>query len=404
MIQIPIEIGDTILTGKFKNHKVVVKTIEKDENGLPTVNGKGILKVRIEKLMKPKETIKEELDYKDDIVKPMHLKKGDQYVSTQGAEDLLVQYLGRSADGFNYNFKWVGRPLNFTWSGRDVMRFLKFPISESKIIKEGGRPNIPIEVKVKKEDGRFHLYLKDGDDCVGSPQGYETKEMAEKGALNRGFKLTDIEDELPETVEVKDPSKAEPIKFDKPKEWVKEVKTLIKAMLILEQRKKKVLTEGNELDAEIEEYAKLSDQIDRMKSELAKIETRFKELDEKFRVLLETMSKELDVTSKTYIRAKNILITIKRHGYDRNNVSYKDAFEFIRKKVSPQLRKMMDEVLETSKTVTYIKSQLGVQYEASGWLSNLYNKVKNFFVNSIKSLRSSNKQANQSLDQLEQML
>jgi hypothetical protein len=40
-ITIPIEIGDTILTGKFKNHKVVVKEIGLDEHQLPTCNGKG---------------------------------------------------------------------------------------------------------------------------------------------------------------------------------------------------------------------------------------------------------------------------------------------------------------------------------------------------------------------------
>ena len=51
MINIPIEIGDTILVGRFKNKKIVVEKIGKDENGHPTVNGKGILKVRIKKLM-----------------------------------------------------------------------------------------------------------------------------------------------------------------------------------------------------------------------------------------------------------------------------------------------------------------------------------------------------------------
>lgn len=52
MIKLPIEIGDTILAGKFRNRRVEVKTIETDEWGHPTVNGKPILKVRIEKLMK----------------------------------------------------------------------------------------------------------------------------------------------------------------------------------------------------------------------------------------------------------------------------------------------------------------------------------------------------------------
>ena len=33
-INIPIKIGDTILTGRFKNKKAVVKSIDKDEHGM----------------------------------------------------------------------------------------------------------------------------------------------------------------------------------------------------------------------------------------------------------------------------------------------------------------------------------------------------------------------------------
>jgi uncharacterized protein YukE len=60
MIQIPIEIGDTILTGKFRNKKVTVKEIGKDEHGSPTVNGKTILKIRIAKLMNQEKDSKKE--------------------------------------------------------------------------------------------------------------------------------------------------------------------------------------------------------------------------------------------------------------------------------------------------------------------------------------------------------
>jgi hypothetical protein len=60
MIQIPIEIGDTILTGKFRNKKVTVKEIGIDPNGSPTVNGKTILKIRIAKLMNQGEKVKKE--------------------------------------------------------------------------------------------------------------------------------------------------------------------------------------------------------------------------------------------------------------------------------------------------------------------------------------------------------
>tara|TARA_B100000927_G_C16248077_1_gene382290 strand:- start:278 stop:457 length:180 start_codon:yes stop_codon:yes gene_type:complete len=48
---IPIEIGDTIMVGKFRNKPVKVKEIGIDELGQPTVNGNPILKFRIPKLM-----------------------------------------------------------------------------------------------------------------------------------------------------------------------------------------------------------------------------------------------------------------------------------------------------------------------------------------------------------------
>jgi GNAT superfamily N-acetyltransferase len=46
-ITLPVEIGDTILMGKFKNKKVVVKSIGKDEYGMPTINGKKVATFRL---------------------------------------------------------------------------------------------------------------------------------------------------------------------------------------------------------------------------------------------------------------------------------------------------------------------------------------------------------------------
>jgi len=50
VIDIPVEVGDTILMGKFKNKKVIVKDIEWDEEkGDLKINGKPSLKFRIQK-------------------------------------------------------------------------------------------------------------------------------------------------------------------------------------------------------------------------------------------------------------------------------------------------------------------------------------------------------------------
>ena len=50
-LTLDIGVGDVVLTGKFKNKRTVVKEIGKDEYGHPTVNGKSILKFKIEKLL-----------------------------------------------------------------------------------------------------------------------------------------------------------------------------------------------------------------------------------------------------------------------------------------------------------------------------------------------------------------
>jgi hypothetical protein len=50
-VSIDLQVGDTILTGRFKNKREIVKTIGVDKLGQPTVNGKPMLKFRIEKAM-----------------------------------------------------------------------------------------------------------------------------------------------------------------------------------------------------------------------------------------------------------------------------------------------------------------------------------------------------------------
>ena len=47
MINLDIKVGDVIMGGKFKNKKVVVKTIGKNDKGDITINGKPLLRFRI---------------------------------------------------------------------------------------------------------------------------------------------------------------------------------------------------------------------------------------------------------------------------------------------------------------------------------------------------------------------
>jgi hypothetical protein len=57
-IKVPIEIGDTVLGGRFKNKKTVVKKIGKNKKGDITINDKPLLKYRI-----VKESLEEDINY-----------------------------------------------------------------------------------------------------------------------------------------------------------------------------------------------------------------------------------------------------------------------------------------------------------------------------------------------------
>lgn len=46
-IVLDVNIGDVLLMGKFKNKKVIVKNIGKDEHGMPTINGKKVVTFRL---------------------------------------------------------------------------------------------------------------------------------------------------------------------------------------------------------------------------------------------------------------------------------------------------------------------------------------------------------------------
>jgi hypothetical protein len=64
-INIDVDKGDTVLMGKFKNKKVVVKDIGKDDHGMPTINGKKAATFRLgdkgQNIFKKDENINESL-------------------------------------------------------------------------------------------------------------------------------------------------------------------------------------------------------------------------------------------------------------------------------------------------------------------------------------------------------
>ncbi len=50
-VTIDLEVGDVVMTGRYKNTRTVVKELGTDELGMPLVNNQKLLAIRIEKLL-----------------------------------------------------------------------------------------------------------------------------------------------------------------------------------------------------------------------------------------------------------------------------------------------------------------------------------------------------------------
>ena len=84
-IVLDIKPGDVILGGRFKNKKIMVKSIGKDEYGMPTINGKKVVNFRIS----PKNEIKERVDFYDtakQLVKKAGLKSKVVFAKRKGVK------------------------------------------------------------------------------------------------------------------------------------------------------------------------------------------------------------------------------------------------------------------------------------------------------------------------------
>jgi predicted nucleic acid-binding Zn-ribbon protein len=137
--------------------------------------------------------------------------------------------------------------------------------------------------------------------------------------------------------------------------------------------------EDPELAAQIKEYAEISDSLDRAKAELKKLESKYKELEGVIRPLLE----ELQKTQDKALEVEDILVTIKRKGYERTSYAYKEALDWVKDRINPAMRKIVDDSLEATKKPAYIASQIGVQKlkeeKADSKLKMYFNKLARVF-------------------------
>ena len=142
-----------------------------------------------------------------------------------------------------------------------------------------------------------------------------------------------------------------------------------------------------DIESKIDEFGILSDKIDRVKKELSELSNRYKEIEGELRPTLE----QLTIQNKKSIQTKRYLVTLKRMGYNRDNFKYKESFEKLLTKVNQQTKKLLEDILLSTKTVSRIVSTIGVQRMNEISLKSMLQKLVSPFKKLFSRLRLNNK-------------
>ena len=145
-INIPVNVGDTILTGRFKNKKTVVKSIGKDKHGMPTINGRKVATFRIQKDDSDEQLEeKAKRDYKDEYKKFQSSKKSKKYRAELNKYNRQKGTYGNGdkKDASHKGGKIVGYEAQSKNRGRrEKSRLKKEEINENKI-----SLNVPSDIR-----------------------------------------------------------------------------------------------------------------------------------------------------------------------------------------------------------------------------------------------------------------
>ena len=157
-IKVPIEIGDTVLGGRFKNKKIVVKKIGKNKKGDITINDKPLLKFRL-----VKENLQEDVDYYF-----RHLEDDNFVIQTENDYFRIFKPINQSNDRGSLVYSYSNcNPFQWSEIAGEISRYV-IELDDS----ENSEKSIEYAYVVKKEGGisnrkQIHtqMLLDDTFDC-----------------------------------------------------------------------------------------------------------------------------------------------------------------------------------------------------------------------------------------------
>ena len=171
MIKVPIKVGDTVLGGRFKNKKTLVKKIGKNDKGDITINGKPLLKYRIVKESNSYDQLQEDVDSY-----LAHLMDDGFKIEVGGS-----QLVGRPTRNNYYIRIWKQKDTSKTYSFSNCVEF-KWSDIEEEVLRF-----ISIIEENWGLDYLYKIYQLNSSDWFNLSQAHEHRTMfSKKELLNVG--------------------------------------------------------------------------------------------------------------------------------------------------------------------------------------------------------------------------
>lgn len=135
----------------------------------------------------------------------------------------------------------------------------------------------------------------------------------------------------------------------------------------------------------VDEFGELSDEMDKVKKSLEEMKKKYEGLEDELRPLLEELSKY----NQKSIQTEKYLLSIKRFGYEKENVKYKEVFEQSLTKVNKNTQKLLEDLLQSTKTITKVVTSIGVQKIGEGFFTDFVNNVKKLINRLVGNVKKS---------------
>lgn len=155
---------------------------------------------------------------------------------------------------------------------------------------------------------------------------------------------------------------------------------------------------------QVDELADLKFEIKQVTEKLQILKNRSTEIEDVLRPLLE----ELEGTNERILETEKSIAVIERRGYARSGYSYKQAYELALSKVNKTIKKILEDSLNSTKTLTSVASNISSRHKEESYIvenliQRIISKVTGFIRRIVNKIKFGNKELDRTISILQKL-